>query len=237
MLQIKTVKNSLVDDPTKDGYCFRSSCSQKISMQELAKEMTSYNSSFTEADMVGMLSVLGTVMTNKLAEGYSVEFPIGEVYPTVSGTCSGIQDSFVLGHKNHQLDIGFTVNKATKQAVSAQLKYKQLSPDATNEARLYRLCSLQDNAKESPELSLVAGKTLRLHGKNLSFDLDDVAQGVFLENEDGKKRMTKFTRAGTNIIDVTIPADVSAGDYSVFVVTKPGTHYFTASIGSIVTVA
>lgn len=237
MLQIKTIKNSLVDDPTKDGYCFRSSCSQKISIQELAKEMASYNSSFTEADMVGMLSVLGTVMTNKLAEGYSVEFPIGEVYPTVSGTCSGIQDSFVLGHKNHQLTIGFTANNATKQAVSAQLKYKQLAPDATNEARLYRLCSLQDNAKESPELSLVAGKTLRLHGKNLSFDLDDVAQGVFLENEDGKKRMTKFTRAGTNIIDVTIPADISAGDYSVFVVTKPGTHYFTASIGSIVTVA
>ena len=199
--------------------------------------MASYNSSFTEADMVGMLSVLGTVMTNKLAEGYSVEFPIGEVYPTVSGTCSGIQDSFVLGHKNHQLTIGFTANNATKQAVSAQLKYKQLAPDATNEARLYRLCSLQDNAKESPELSLVAGKTLRLHGKNLSFDLDDVAQGVFLENEDGKKRMTKFTRAGTNIIDVTIPADISAGDYSVFVVTKPGTNYFTASIGSIVTVA
>lgn len=237
MLQIKTIKNSLVDDPTKDGYCFRSSCSQKISIQELAKEMASYNSSFTEADMVGMLSVLGTVMTNKLAEGYSVEFPIGEVYPTVSGTCSGIQDSFVLGHKNHQLTIGFTANNATKQAVSAQLKYKQLAPDATNEARLYRLCSLQDNAKESPELSLVAGKTLRLHGKNLSFDLDDVAQGVFLENEDGKKRMTKFTRAGTNIIDVTIPADISAGDYSVFVVTKPGTNYFTASIGSIVTVA
>lgn len=50
MLQIKTVKNSLVDDPTKDGYCFRSSCSQKMSIQELAKEMISYNSSFTEAD-------------------------------------------------------------------------------------------------------------------------------------------------------------------------------------------
>ena len=53
----------------------------------------------------------------------------------------------------------------------------------------------------------------------------------------GKKRMSKFTRAGTNIIDVTIPADLAAGDYSVSVVTKPGSHYFTASIGSIVIVA
>lgn len=58
-----------------------------------------------------------------------------------------------------------------------------------------------------------------------------------MENEDGKKRMTKFTRAGTNIIDATIPADLAAGDYSVSVVTKPGTHYSTASIGSIVIVA
>lgn len=237
MLQIKTIKNSLVDDPTKDGYCFRSSCSQKITVQELAKEMASYNSSFTEADMVGMLSVLGTVVTDKLTEGCSVELPIGEVYPTASGTCSGIQEKFSLGHGNHQLSFGFTVNNATRQAVSARLKYKQLAPDATNGARLYRLCSLQDNAKESPELSLAAGKTLRLHGKNLSFDLDDIAQGVFLENEDGKKRMTKFTRAGTNIIDVTIPADLAAGDYSVSVVTRPGTTYSTASIGSTVTVA
>ena len=237
MLQIKSVKNSLVDDPSKDGNCFRSSCSQKITVQELAKAMASYNSSFTEADMVGMLNVMGTVVTNKLAEGCSVEFPIGEVYPTVSGTCSGIQDSFALGQKNHQLSFGFTVNNATRQAVSAQLKYTQLPPDATNEPRLYRLCSLQDNAKESPELSLATGKTLRLHGKNLSFDLDDTVQGVFLENKDGKKRMSKFTRTGTNIIDVTIPADLAAGDYSVSVATKPGTNYSTASIGSAVTVA
>lgn len=58
-----------------------------------------------------------------------------------------------------------------------------------------------------------------------------------MENEDGKKRMTKFTRAGTNIIDVTIPADLASGDYTVSVVTKPGTNYSTASIGSTVSVA
>ena len=58
MLNIKTIKNPLVTDPTKDGYCFRSSCSQKISAQQLIKEMSNYNSSFTEADLAGMLSVL-----------------------------------------------------------------------------------------------------------------------------------------------------------------------------------
>lgn len=237
MLNIKTIKNPLVTDPTKDGYCFRSSCSQKISTQQLVQEMANYNSSFTEADLAGMLSVLNTVVTNKLTEGYSVEFPFGNVFPSVSGTCAGIQDSFVLGQGNHQLSFGFTANTATKQTVMAGLKYKQLQPDATTEARLYRLSSLTDNAKESHELALSAGKILRLHGRNLTFDFDDTAQGVFLENEDGKNRMERFTRTGSNIIDLPIPENLAAGDYTVFIVTKPGTNYFTASIGQVVTVA
>lgn len=237
MLNIKTVRNPLVTDSTKDSYCFRSSCSQKISTQQLVKEMSNYNSSFTEADLAGMLSVLNTVVTNKLMEGYNIEFPFGSVFPSVSGTCAGIQDSFVLGQGNHQLSFGFLANATTKQAVMAGLKYKQLQPDSSNEARLYRLSSLTDNAKESHELSLSAGKILRLHGRNLTFDFDDAAQGVFLENEDGKNRMERFTRAGSNIIDLPIPDDLAAGDYTVFIVTKPGTNYFTASIGQIVTVA
>lgn len=47
--------------------------------------------------------------------------------------------------------------------------------------------------------------------------------------------MTKFIRAGSNIIDVTIPADVPAGDHSVLVVTKPGASYSTEGIDSTVT--
>ena len=237
MLNIKTIKNPLVTDPTKDGYCFRSSCSQKISAQQLIKEMSNYNSSFTEADLAGMLSVLNTVVTNKLTAGYSVEFPFGCVFPSVSGTCSGIQDSFVLGQGNNQLSFGFSASTTTKQAVMAGLKYKQLQPDSSNEARLYRLSSLTNNAKESSELALSAGKILRLHGRNLSFDFDDTAQGVFLENEDGKNRMERFTRTGSNIIDLLIPEDLTAGDYTVSIVTKPGTNYYTASISSTVTVA
>lgn len=237
MLLIKTIKNPLVVDQDKDGYCFRSSTSQKISENQLVKEMTSYNSSFTEADMAGMLSVLNTVVTNKLAEGHTVELPFGDIFPSVTGTCSGIQSSFALGHGNHQLSFGFSAKKAIKEEIARGLKYKQIAPDATNEPKIYRLSSLLDNAQESDTLSLTSGKILRLHGRNLSFDFDDTAQGVFLENKDVKKRITRFTRAGSNIIDIPIPSDVAAGDYTVFVITKPGTSYYTASTDDTVTVA
>lgn len=66
MLNIKTVRNPLVTDSSKDGFCFRSSCTQTLSLQKLAHEMADYNSSFTEADNLGMLSVLSTVTENTL---------------------------------------------------------------------------------------------------------------------------------------------------------------------------
>ena len=62
MLNIKTVKNVLVTDETKDGFCFRSLCSQTLSQKKLAGEMADWNSSFTEADYLGMLSVMETIV-------------------------------------------------------------------------------------------------------------------------------------------------------------------------------
>ena len=77
MLNIKTVKNLLITDESKDGFCFRSSCSQSLSQKKLASEMADWNSSFTEADYLGMLSVMETIVTKYLAKGYNVTLPFG----------------------------------------------------------------------------------------------------------------------------------------------------------------
>ena len=55
MLNIKTVKNLLITDESKDGFCFRSSCSQTLKTSQLATEMADGNYSVTEADYLGML--------------------------------------------------------------------------------------------------------------------------------------------------------------------------------------
>ena len=67
----------------------------------------------------------------------------------------------------------------------AKLEYRQLPPDIRAEAKIYRVTALQSDASESGDLSVASGRTLRLHGRNLSFDIADTAQGVFLENEGG----------------------------------------------------
>ncbi len=236
MLNIKTVKNVLVTDESKDGFCFRSSCSQHLSQKKLAVEMADWNSSFTEADYLGMLSVMETIVVKYLAKGYSVELPFGTLRANATGTCANIQDGFMLGNGNHTLGFLFNASDSTSASIREKLEYKQLPPDSTGEAKLYRITALNDDASESSNLSVTAGKTLRLHGRNLSFDIADENQGVFLENESGLTRLSVYSRRGTNVVDLPVPQSLSAGSYSVSIVTKPGKSYFTANIDSVVTV-
>ena len=110
MLNIKTVKNPLVTEESKDGFCFRSSCSQSLNLKKLAIEMADCNSSFTEADYLGMLSVMNSIVTKYLAKGYSVELPFGTLRANATGTCGNIQDGFTLGIGNNTLGILFNAN-------------------------------------------------------------------------------------------------------------------------------
>ena len=184
-----------------------------------------------------MLSVMENIVVKYLAKGYSVELPFGTLRANATGTCSNIQDGFTLGSGNHTLGFLFNANEATTANVKAKLEYKQLPPDITGEAKLYRVTALNDDASESTNLSVSKGKTLRLHGRNLTFDITDENQGVFLENESGLTRLSVYNRRGTNVVDSPVPSELAAGSYNVSIVTKPGNTYFTANIDSVVTVA
>ena len=237
MLNIKTIKNPLVEGKGTDEFCFRSSCSQNLTLKKLAQEMTDYNSSFTVADNMGMLSVLNTIVVKYVAKGYNVELPFGSIRANATGTCGNIQDGFVPGTGNNQLGILFSANSETAGIIKDTLEYRQVPPDITGEARLYRLTSLSADASESMDLSVNCGKNLRLHGRNLRFDMEDQNQGVFMENEGGLTRISSYTRRGTNVVDFAVPDSLAPGKYTVSIVTKPGKSYFTATINSEVTVS
>ena len=178
-----------------------------------------------------------TIVEKYLAKGYNVELPFGTLRANATGTCENIQDGFNIGTGNHTVGFLFNANEQTVTNVKAKLEFKQIPPDITGEAKIYRVTSLNDDASENSDLSVKAGKTIRLHGRNLKFDIADENQGVFLENEDGLVRISSYNRRGTNVVDTSIPSDLTAGSYSVSIVTKPGLSYFTANIDAVVTVA
>ena len=197
--------------------------------------MADWNSSFTEADYLGMLSVMNSIVTKYLAKGYSVELPFGTLRANATGTCGNIQDGFTLGIGNNTLGILFNANAETLKNVKSNLEYRQVPPDSTGEAKLYRVTVLNDDASESSNLTVTKGKTLRLHGRNLSFDITDPEQGMFLENENGLIRITTYNRRGTNVVDAPVPA-ILPGNYNVSISTKPGSSYFRATLDSVITI-
>ena len=228
MLTITTMRNHLKDGAVTDHYCFRSGCTQSLDLEKLAAEMTDYNSSFTAADNLGMLKVLNTVVLKYLAKGYSVELPFGTLRASVSGTCADINDGFVLGSGNNKLGILFTASGAAEHRVSEALEYRQLPPDARGEAKIHKVTTLLEDASESEALTVSAGKVLRLHGRNLTFDIKDPKQGVFLRGiPDGPAtRLGGYHRRGSNIVDALIPEGLPPGEYKPGIVTKPGKAYF-----------
>lgn len=121
----------------------------------------------------------------------------------------------------------FTASTAAFSEIKSKLEYRQIPPDVSGEAKIYRVTALQSDASESNVLSTVTGKTIRLHGRNLSFDIADNAQGVFLENETGLVRIENYNRRGSNIVDIVVPSNLGAESYSISIVTKPGNTYFT----------
>lgn len=150
MLNIKTVKNLLITDESKDGFCFRSSCSQTLKTSQLATEMADWNSSFTEADYLGMLSVMETIVTKYLAKGYCVELPFGTLRANATGTCANIQDGFTLGTGNHTLGFLFNANETLAKTCAQSLNtssFRQTAPEKQKFTALPRSTAMQAKAQ------------------------------------------------------------------------------------------
>lgn len=242
MLSIKTMRNYLSSD-AENAYCFRSNCTQTLSDSELAGEMADYNSTFTEADFTGMLSVLNTVIIKFLAKGYCVELPFCSIRPTATGTCSSIQGSFSPGSGNNQINYILSMTSAARSEIYSKLEYKQITPESSGDAKIYSVLAILEDASESSVLSVSAGSILRIRGKNLSFDFSDSRQGITLYGTDSEgnaveAKVTKYVRSGSNVLDFLLPSDIVSGSYTLSLTTKPGVNrYSDTSCDSVITVS
>ncbi len=229
MLKIKTLKNSIVTDEGKDRFYFRSNCEKSVNVTQLAREMTEYNSSFTQADAIGMINVLDTVVKKNLVRGNKILLPFGSLQPAVAGTTNSIYNGFSLGEGNHRINVNFQPDVSTIELLTHDIEYKQLDPIESSKPLIFDLYSLTSTAVETAQLSVSSGSIVRVHGKNMKFDSEDVNQGVYLASDSATIKITSFSRLGTNVIDFVIPVSVAEnGKFFVKLVTKPGNDYMTA---------
>lgn len=221
MIEIKTQKNYLIEDETKDGYCFKSFPNQVISHEELAAEFKNFNSSLTEPDALSMFNILDTLVCRYVANGYIVKLPFCKIYNRATGTTGSLYNSFVPGEGNHKFSTVMEITDKAKASMIKNVAYKQLEPELVCRPKAFEVVSLAVDGKDCKNLTVKKGAPMRLHGKNLKADLTDEKQGVFLVSDDNlETRIPSFTRYGTAVADFAIPADVPAGEYTIYVRTK-----------------
>ncbi|MFA6857551.1 MAG: DNA-binding domain-containing protein [Treponema sp.] len=237
MLEITTHKNYLQKDETKNQFCFRSFITEEMNNEQLVQEIINYNSTITEADARAVLSVLGTLVPRFVAKGISVELPFGLIHTRAKGSCEKLTSSFIPGTGDNKISILFEMKDDVKKSIIGSAQYKQMDADFTGDPKIQSLAVVQDDTTESAVLTIQRGKMLRIHGRNLELDLTDERQGVFLGTADDAPRCKRYTRSGSNVIDVIIPDDAPLGTCRISVGTKPGVQrYKHDSLDDVVTI-
>ncbi|MBQ3691719.1 MAG: DUF4469 domain-containing protein [Clostridia bacterium] len=232
MVQIYSYLNNLTASEEKDKYCFRSVVDQTLDSEQLIKEIINYNSTITEADARAVLSVLNTKVKYFVNLGYKVELPFGYIYNKANGTVARVNDGFVPGTGNHRISTVFRFKDDAAYEMTKNASYKNAGSGYVILPQITELYSIKNNGKEDESLSFAAGSILRIMGKNISFNIEDALQGVFLiDGEHHETRIESYNRIGTNVVEAYIPA-VSAGSYEVKIVTKPGTDRYEKCVAS-----
>lgn len=232
MLNIYSYQNPLKVEEGKNKFCFRSVVDQTVDNERLIKEIVNYNSTITEADVRAVLSILNDRVKNFVNLGYKVELPFGYVFNKANGTVAKLNDGFIPGTSNHRITTVFKFKDDAAEEMTKNAYYKLAGSGYVNLPEIKNLCSVLSNGTESDSLKFAAGAMLKIRGKNLSFDADDVLQGVFLIANGNETRIASYNRIGNAIVEAYIPAESASGSYEVKVVTKPGTDRYEKCVFS-----
>lgn len=233
MLNVMTQRNPLHSSDEKDVYCFRSTNSETYTNEMMIQEMLlNYTSTVTEADALAVLTAYFTIVARYVAKGYVVQTPFCTFRASANGTCTTDDGYFQPGTGDHRVDVIFCMDGKIKAQIEQDISYKQVEPEYLSDPKIRKTCILSDGAEPKKELDAKSGDDFQLKGKNLSFDLADEKQGVFLSLGGKETKVTKFSRLGSNIIIGRIPNNIGAGSYKIVLRTKPRKDTYADSIAT-----
>lgn len=221
MLNITISKSFLQDDQNgQELFCFRSKPEEVFTTDSLIKSIVNYNSTVTEADVRGVITILTEKLIEYVQLGYKVELPFGEIYLVAKGTTTDIHQGFEPGNGNHRLEVKFNLDQKVVEEMIKSTSY-EVKKRGFYKPEINTIRKVLDNGKESNELTFKVGDIIRIKGERTSFDYEDEKQGIFLVSSSAERlRLPKYSRIGSNIVDAFIPDSIAAADYTVSLVSK-----------------
>jgi predicted histone-like DNA-binding protein len=198
--------------PDKKKWWFRVIHNRTVTAPDMAERIKDA-SSLTEVDVLGTIDALSSRVRAALMEGYRVRI---EGLGTFSLSAQGLVDSDQVRLRPEQLDVVFRPDPALRRHVRAHAELRRevaVLPAPT-------ILGFTDAASERRD-AYTAGNIGLLEGRQLKFDPDDPAQGVFFVDADGHEvRAMIYARVVDTEVHFFIP-ETLAGPQELLVRAQP----------------
>jgi len=150
-----------------------------------------------------------------LLEGYRLMTPIGEYWLVIEGEFETVRER--MNPNKHQLRIVSAVPPDTQRRARNQARFEFEHGDV----RRPLIESVCDAGSCTCDRVITRGGSVTVRGDFLKFDPTDDAQGVFLKKGGAEHRIDEVITNKPKTLIVSIPDDLPAGDYRMYVRARP----------------
>lgn len=217
--------NPITPDPNDQSA--RVISNQVHDINSIIFEILRRGSTVTEADANAVLKLFFEVVTDEVAEGNSVNLPLVNIRPGISGVFTNLTDSF--DSSRHIKKANVTAGVLLTQKLAAAKVEKVVQATAAP-----ALIQFLDVNTQNTNSILTPGGIGQIVGEELKFNPDAAAEGIYFLASDGTATKVDIVASRTEgKLVFSIPTSLTAGSYVLEVRKGYGTTNLVTRSGSL----
>lgn len=173
MIKYALFENSMTSDPSDRVAVTQ--INQSLTLEEVFEQMSSRGSTVTRAEALSVFEELCLAIVQLVKAGNSVNTPLFNISPSISGVFDGDDDTF--DASRHKVKLRINPGSRLRE-VERQISVEKVSAERPQPTPL----RFYDNTSESQDDVITPGGGARLVGTLLKYDEDDTQQGIFFVN-------------------------------------------------------
>ncbi len=198
-----------------------------LDTEGITKEMLRRGSTITEADIRAVLNVFYEVVSDKVAEGNSVNLPLINIRPGISGVFVNPLDTFDASRHIKKANVSNGTLLTRKMNAAAVEKITQPIASPT-------LIQFLDVNTQTVNSLLTPGGIGQIIGEELKFNPENAMEGIYLLAADGTATpVTVMASRTEGKLVFGIPGGLAAGNYTLEVRKGYGTTTISIRNGSL----
>eukprot|EP01029_Cantina_marsupialis_P000117 TRINITY_DN1011_c0_g4_i1.p2 TRINITY_DN1011_c0_g4~~TRINITY_DN1011_c0_g4_i1.p2 ORF type:complete len:233 (+),score=5.33 TRINITY_DN1011_c0_g4_i1:2478-3176(+) len=201
----------LQENPFQKGkkkYIGKATLMQKIDIKDLISMCSNKGHKIPEYLVEGVLKRCEEVIEEALKKGISINTPLINIQPTLTGTFEGKYDKF--DSERHQLHFRVSEGTFLKRIAEESKLFKVVPPSS-----LIQIHSVKNLSLPTSDYQFEPGSILEINGKSLKYDVEDKQQGIFLVDEENQNeyRMEMIIKSTKSYQMFQIPLNIEKGNY------------------------